>query len=233
MKKTFLFIALGIITIFCILYGTSKNFGFGNPFEKEERTREYSSSGRGTIEQVLESFSEIRIKTNVMSLTIQEGPQFKAEGSYSKSSLCPQISVKNGVLQVTQHSVQRGISTGTQHCRMVITIPSGTNLSNVDINSSVGDIRLKDLNAEDIDVSLNVGEIEVRKVLFDTIKCDNNVGKISIDAAADLDEYSMSLSTDVGEVRVNGESYKRSYDRRGEGSKRIKVSNNVGEINVR
>ena len=233
MKKTILFVALGLITIFCIIYGTSRNFGFGHPFERDDRSVEISKNERGTVEQVLESFTEIRMKTNIMSLTIEEGPQFKIEGSYNKSSLCPEVSVKNGVLQVTQHSPQHGFNTGAQHCRVVITIPSGTNLSNIDINASVGDIRLRDLNADDIDISLNVGEIDVNKVLFNTIKCDNNVGKVSIDSVADLKDYSMSLSTDVGEVRVDGHSYRRSYDFRGEGKKRIKVSTNVGEVNVR
>ena len=117
---------------------------------------------------------------------------------------------------------------------MVITIPSGTHLSNIDINASVGDIRLRELNADDIEIDLNVGAIDVRKVQFNTIECDNNVGEISIEPAADLDEYTMSLSTDVGEVRVDGQSYRRSYNSKNDGrTKKIKADTNVGEINIR
>lgn len=244
MKKTILFVALGIITVCCIIYGTSKHLGFGNPFTAHERDYDHDwdyddgekreRNGKHEINQILESFSEIKIKSNIMSLVIEEGPEFKIEGSFSKDSLRPLTSVKNGVLQISQHSPQHGFSTGSQHCKVVLTIPSGTNLSSVDINASVGDIRIRDLNADDIEISLNVGEIDVRKVQFNTIDCENNVGEISIDPLADLSEYSMSLSTDVGEVRVDGDSYRRSYNcKAADSSKKIKADTNVGEINIR
>ena len=41
MKKTILFVVLGIITVCCIIYGTSKHLGFGNPvtarYDDEEK----------------------------------------------------------------------------------------------------------------------------------------------------------------------------------------------------
>ena len=43
----------------------------------------------------------------------------------------------------------------------------------------------------------------------------------------------MSLSTDVGEVHVDGKRYKKNYNVRGNGSKKIKANTNVGEINVK
>ena len=235
MKKTILFVVLGIITVCCIIYGTSKHLGFGNPvtahFDDGEK---YERSGKREINEVLESFSEIKMRANIMSLTIEEGPEFRIDGSFSKESLRPQVSVKNGHLQISQHSPQRGFVSGSQHCKVVITIPSGTHLSNIDINASVGDIRLRDLSANNIDIDLNVGEIDVRKVQFNSIECDNNVGEISIEPAADLSEYTMSLSTDVGEVRVDGKSYRRSYNSRAaDTSKKIKADTNVGEINIR
>jgi hypothetical protein len=80
---------------------------------------------------------------------------------------------------------------------------------------------------------LNVGEIDVRNIDFEDIRCNNNVGEISINPVADIDEYDISASTDVGEVRVDGHNYKKSYNSRGNGKRKIKLDNNVGEINIR
>ena len=234
MKRTILFVVLGIITVCCIIYGSAKNLGFANSFTAREKSYDYDKQGSREINQILESFSEIQIHTNIMSLTIEEGPEFKIDGTFSKESLRPQVSVKNGLLQISQNSPQRGFGSGNHNCKVVITIPSGTNLSNIDINAGVGDIRLRDLTVNDIDIDLSVGAIDVRKVQLNNIECDNNVGEISIEPAADLSEYNMDLSTDVGEVRVDGVSYRKSYNCRQSGSsKKIKADTNVGEINIR
>ncbi len=116
---------------------------------------------------------------------------------------------------------------------MVITIPSSASLSSIDINSNVGEIKLRDIKAEKIDLAVNVGEVSVRNVSFDEINCDTNVGEININPEGNLEDYGMSLSTDVGTVHVDGHNYKRSYNCRGNGKKSITSNSNVGEINVR
>ena len=62
---------------------------------------------------------------------------------------------------------------------------------------------------------------------------DNNVGEVSVYTDANLDDYDISLSTDVGEVTVNGRSYKRNFNQNGNGKGKIKIDTNVGEINLK
>ena len=69
--------------------------------------------------------------------------------------------------------------------------------------------------------------------MFDNVSIDNNVGEVSVYTAANLDDYDISLSTDVGEVNVEGRSFKRSYNQHGNGNKKIKVKTDVGEINLK
>ena len=253
MKKTIFLVVLGLITVFCICFGTYKHLGgfasafkdgihidfdddnydddYDNEdFEEEEKT----SKEKRSFSQRLEKFSSIKIDAAVMGLRIEDGDNFHIESNFDREYLKPEVSVSGDKLVVRQKGRNhRGINIGSQSCKVVITIPSGTSLNNIDINSNVGDIAIRDLQSKDIAINLNVGEINVRNVDFDNIQCNNNVGEISINPLAKLDDYDMSLATDIGEVRVAGRNYKRSYNSRGNGKKKIRANTNVGEIKVK
>lgn len=243
MKKTVLLIVLGVITIFCICYGTYKHLkgfdaifkdGINISFDDDEYDNDEKNDGKYSIDEKLEKFSSIRLNAAVMGITIEQGDEFRIESSFNKEILRPVFSINGNQLVVTQgRRKQQGINMGSQNCRMVITIPSGTSLSSIDIDSNVGNVRLREIDAEDIDVNLNVGEIDVRNVDFTEINCNTNVGEISINPVSKLNEYDINASTDVGEIRINGRNYKKRYNSSGNGHKKIKANTNVGEINVR
>ncbi len=242
MKKTVLLIVLGVITIFCICYGTYKHLkgfdaifkdGINISFDDDEYDNDEKNDGKYSIDEKLEKFSSIRLNAAVMGITIEQGDEFRIESSFNKEILRPVFSINGNQLVVTQgRRKQQGINMGSQNCRMVITIPSGTSLSSIDIDSNVGNVRLREIDAEDIDVNLNVGEIDVRNVDFTEINCNTNVGEISINPVSKLNEYDINASTDVGEIRINGRNYKKRYNSSGNGHKKIKANTNVGEINV-
>ena len=243
MKKTALLIVLGVITVFCICYGTYKHLGgfssmfkdgINISFDDDDYRNDEKNDGKYSIDEKLEKFSSIKIDAAVMGITIEEGEGFRIESSFNKETVRPVFSVNENQLRVTQASrKQHGINVGSQNCKVVITIPSGTSLSSIDIDSNVGDVRLREIDVEDIDIDLNVGEIDVRNIDFENITCNNNVGEISINPVSRVDEYNISASTDVGEVRVDGRNYKKSYNSRGNGRKKIQLNTNVGEINIR
>ncbi len=242
MKKTVLLIVLGVITIFCICYGTYKHLkgfdaifkdGINISFDDDEYDNDEKNDGKYSIDEKLEKFSSIRLNAAVMGITIEQGDEFRIESSFNKEILRPVFSINGNQLVVTQgRRKQQGINMGSQNCRTVITIPSGTSLSSIDIDSNVGNVRLREIDAEDIDVNLNVGEIDVRNVDFTEINCNTNVGEISINPVSKLNEYDINASTDVGEIRINGRNYKKRYNSSGNGHKKIKANTNVGEINV-
>ena len=250
MKKTVLLIILGAITVFCIIIGTIRNVGkgfnlFNNPVihlgddDPEVNFKwEWHSDNDGnkeakySINQSMDKFSAIRIDGSVMEIRVEEGDKFYFDSTFTRDWLRPKVSVENDTLVIKQGRQKNGFKGGNNNCRVVITVPSGTKFSDIVIDSNVGDIRLRGLTAEKIDIQTNVGEVSVRDVSFDKLEVDSNVGEISIDPVNKLDEYTISASTDVGEVRVDGKKYKRNYNSNGSTSKRIKLSANVGEINI-
>ena len=242
MKKTIFLVALGVITVFCICYGTVKHMGgmknvFGDcgiHFSFDDDCDLEEDNGKFSLNQKLEKFSELDIDVRIMALTIQEGTDFAIESSFNKSYLKPVLEVRGNTLKISQQNFRSiGLNAGNQTCRVLLTIPSGTSLGSLNVSSNVGDVRLRDFNAEKIDLNLNVGEVTIRNVDFNDFNCSNNVGEISVDPVADINDYDMKLSTDVGEVYVDGHSYKRAYNTRGTAGKKISVDTNVGEINIR
>lgn len=251
MKKNVLLIILCVITVFCIIIGTIRNVGRGfNLFnnsvislgEDEPEVNfkwHWHSDNDGnkesnfSINQSLDKFSAIRIDGSVMEIRVEEGDKFYFDSTFTRDWLRPNVSVENDTLVIKQGRQKNGFKGGNNNCRIVITLPSGTKLSDIVIDSNVGDIKLRNLFAERIDIQTNVGEVSVRDVSFDKLEVNSNVGEISIAPVYSIDEYSISASTDVGEVRVDGKKYKRNYNSSGSTGKRIKLSANVGEVNIK
>ncbi len=234
MKKVIFYIVLAVITLGCIFYGLKKNVGdFGISLHGDNESEKGASRDKFYVNEKFESFSAIEVNGAVMELVIEEGNAFNVESSYNRDYLKPEVSLSNGLLKVIQKSKKRTMNGGSHRCRVVITIPSGNALDSVFIDTNVGDVKVRELETKSIDINVNVGEIDVRRVTFESIECESNVGEITIDPLDGIDDYSITASTDVGEVKVDGRSYKRSYNQKGSGSKKIKVEANVGEISIK
>ena len=241
MKKNTLLIILGLITILCIIFGSVKHIGGGIKALREWGISEYDdwddsdkndSESKSSFNQTLEAFSEIKMNTGIAEVKIEEGNQYQIECNFSKSWLKPSFSVKNGTLEISQQR-KKGPTLGGNHvCRITLKVPSGTKLDKININSNVGDLKLRDISAEKIDLNLNVGEVTVRRVDFTKLDVNNNVGEISIEPVDDIANYDISIETDVGDVSVDGRSYKRNYASKGNGNKKIKAQTNVGEVRI-
>ncbi len=256
MKKTAYLIIISILTIGCIIFGTfyhTKNISFGSirrifnggginfqfdddenwniSIGNDEEDSESSKEIKGNISRSVEKFSSIDISANVMSIEIVEGSDYKVECSYNREYLKPAIEVKNGELRVSQKMPKR--TRGNNNARAKIYIPANTSLDKLDIDLNVGEIKIVNIEASDCDIENNVGEIQLKNVDFDNIDVFTNVGEINISLNSNIEDYKMDVSTDVGAIKVDGQTYKRSYSSRGNGKKKLDAKSNVGEITIR
>ena len=244
MKKTIFLIILGLVTIGCICWGTLRHTGGYGDFEKADSDK--------TINQKLESFSSINIDAGAMAIVIEEGLEFKIEGQVNRTYLMPEISVKAGNLEIRQNKKKPHFRSGYENSRVVITIPFGNELRSVNVDTGAGDLKIRNITAEDLDFDINVGKITLNNVAFENLKIDNNIGEVNLKAENDfksleinnnvgeveiytkenLSEYNVSLSTDVGDICVEDQHFKSSYNSSGSSNKRITVNTNVGAINI-
>ncbi len=237
MKKTIFLIILGVITVGCIIYGTVYHVGGGfrhlkhsGIFVSDDGNEE--TNNEHNLNQKLEAFSKIKIDASIMEIRIQEGETFYISSNWNREWLRPEVSVEHGELKVSQKSSRKN-KAGTNNCRLTLTVPAGSKFEFLKINSNVGEIKIRNIDAEDISIDTNVGEISLRDVSFDNVTIDSNVGEVNLETGASLKEYAISLSTDVGDVHYDGNRYKHSYNQSGNSNKSIKINTNVGEINVK
>ena len=242
MKKTIILIILGVITVGCIIFGTFKHLGlwFGKDYDNKgyviysgnySEDDDDTDGKKGVLNKTLNEFSEIKINASIGAIRIQEGSEYHLEAVYTKPFLKPEYQITNGVLQINQHT--KKTKSGNNSCKIVITVPSGKKLGSLDLNSNVGDVDVRDICGDTLNVNLNVGEIELHNVDFNDIDANNNVGEISIRVSDDIDNYSLSISSDLGAVNAKGNSYKHHYETRGDKSKKITADTNIGAVTVR
>lgn len=262
MKKSVFLAALGAITIVCIIYGSIKHLhispkktnhkGFvswvldlAEDAEFADRVKanyddddddiiendvEDADGTNGNFSASLEPFNSIQMNNQVTGLRIEEGSSYRIEAWYTKKKLKPEFEVSNGVLKVTQTAGR--VNSGNQNCRVVITVPKDTYFDSLDLNINVGDLVLRRMAGNSVNAQINVGAIDLRDSDFKRIDLETNVGAICADLAGKLSDYEMNLSTDIGLVSVDGNTFKRHYEARGNGSRRIKAVTNVGQIEI-
>ncbi len=80
----------------------------------------------------------------------------------------------------------------------------------LNINTDAGNVRIDKVSAAQADVSSDVGNLDISGD-FEILNGESDVGNINYDPADDSKEGRAVLITDVGNVRVNGESRGKKY----------------------
>lgn len=244
MKKSIYLLAITVVTVICVVWGTAMHTGghyyeiFQFGVEAEEYTNSYE----------LEAFDTIVVDVDVMELEIKQGTEFGLQYNCTED-LIPEYSVVDGKLTINQRQ-KKNYLFGTHRCFVAVIIPSGTSLKSIDINSDVGDVTLNRITADICNGEISVGDFTVEngdiremvwssdtgdiKVLdstFTNLYLTSNVGDVKIESRQKLTDYNFDLKTDVGEVKLNGEEYGRKCIVHGE-SGSITVRADVGDVKV-
>ena len=238
MKKTIYLIAIGVITLLCITIGifrSSKNGRYNwkknikITWNNEENIEEFENEKE--YSKALESFSEIEIDAQVLTVEIERGTNYWAYAAYSKEFLEPKLKLQNGKLSIKQ-STKNGPNMGTTTAILRLSIPYDVDLDNIYINVNVGEIEIEDISSDKIRIKNNVGQIDVTDCKFSKLDADTNVGEIDIRIEDDLKDYSIKAETNIGEIEIGGKNYKKSFTQKGNDNKKIELKTNVGEISL-
>lgn len=247
MKKTLYILILSIITIFCIIFGTLYHMGVGlhNLFEKTQEETVTTESG----EKELEAFSEISVDADVATVVIQQGDRYEIRWDVKKANV-PKYEVKNEVLTVKQNQKKPSVS-GNTFCKIYITVPQDVVLSELEVDADVGEVKISDIATMHTNISSDVGDVDIencqlgetelgadvgnivlRKCGFMDLECDSDVGNFEIHSEEDLSHYSYNLKAAVGDVKVNGDNMKKSFQKQGDNGYDVHVRCDVGNIEL-
>lgn len=248
--KKIIIVTLSVITVLCIVVGTLAHVGgWFNIFPFGEET-----DGRLEYAEEQPAFKSLRIEADVMSVTIQRGDRYYI--SYKASDrLVPKLEYKGDTLVVSQPS--RGFSInlwGNKKCEMTLTVPEGARLSEAEFDLDVGNLVIADLAADHVKIAADVGNVEmtsctgnrleaesdvgnidIRSSEFMGTEIDTDVGNVYFSTANALSQYTVALTTDIGKVTVDGDSYKKQFSQTASGvsdGRRLTVETDTGNIEI-
>ncbi len=260
MKKNVFLIIITVLTVICIIGGTFHHFGvfrkdslnltssikrgfkngglhfnFSHLDDEDEEIEDFDfddDDPKSFDSEAISEFKELDVKMHVGGLKIERGNKWEIKSKYSRSYLKPAYDLKNGKLSISQPDFKRS-RIGNQSARIVITVPFGTKIEKLSANIDVGAIELSGFDIGTGSIDTDVGAIAVSNVNFKDLDLDSDVGAVSIELVEPVENYDISIKSDVGGIVVDGKNVRRSYSQKGGKDKRLRINTDVGGIEVK
>ena len=138
---------------------------------------------------------------------------------------------------------------------VVITVPKGICLKNIDICANVGDVKIEDIQTEQFSCDADVGNIEIRnsslgeaeitadvgnidiKKNLEDVELQNtqitaDVGNVKMDVNGNRQDYSLDLEAEFGDIEVDGKRYSSHVKEDSNEGYQIAVTGSMGDIRV-
>ena len=247
---------LGFITIICIVIGTYIHVGgvFKGGFKWSDLPVIHlgASNGKGdtSFSESYKNVDKLVIDMSVGNVTLKNGDDLTVnyEGN---EDLKPEVSYKDNKLEIKQKKNIniKGINLGKHKSELTITIPSTVELSKVDAELDMGDLKISGFSCKELDAELNMGDLEIKEVqatkietdsdmgnieiqdsAFDKLSADCNMGNITIGLTEDVNTFGIHANCDMGNVSIAGKDEGRSFS--SNGNKTIKLDVDMGNIEI-
>ena len=180
--KTAYLIILTIVTVCCIIAGALWHCGgWFNHGLRLGGINVFGSADLGemmNVEENIGAFSSVDIDLGIGDLEIREGSDYTLSYDYPEN-IAPEYEIKGGTLSVNEKT--HGINVNASYdCKMVITVPSGTKLDDLDVKCSLGDIKIFGISSSMLTVDESLGAITINNAEYDTMKVSNSLGDVDV-----------------------------------------------------
>ena len=197
MKKKVYVLIISLITIACIIIGSTHHIGgfMDGGFNF------FGGKTKNIAEDVeIGEFSSMDIESNIMDIEIHKGDSFKCHYECNKEKLVSKVSIDNGVLKVTQKNSGGWSFFGSNNkCKITITVPDGKSLAGVKIKTDVGDLNMSDIVTEKFDLESDTGDAIIKNSNLGGTKIDTDTGDITVSGSVMAD---VKLICDTGDVKT-------------------------------
>lgn len=232
MKKNVWIIFVTVITVCCMAGGIFYHLGVRG-------SRIWGKGKTTDISAALEAFDKIDVDAELMDVTITEGECFYLSCEYSYR-LEPVYEVKKGTLIIRQQPYRSWGINSTGYCNLTLTIPAGTTLDTVEVQTALGNARAEKIAASKCELQSNLGNCSAEDCSFEEADLNTNMGEVSIkntnlgDAKANSDmgavkvEAStfegLDVSASMGDIRVDSAQNLDGYD--------MELTTDMGSVKV-
>lgn len=134
--------------------------------------------------------------------------------------------VKDDTLHITGKA-KGAFSTGFEKGDITITVPWGTSLQVVKVETDMGDIYLEDIDAGEAELDTDLGNITISDGVFDNLSCDSDMGDVSVSSvqaaslkcvcddgaisAVEFDAQETELEADLGSITAIAVGSRNDY----------------------
>ena len=235
MSKKILILVIILISLGCVLWGIGfcleysvRNKIADNILEKDfpklpALTEEYSNdydmdidsqtSNEGFFE--LPAFKNIYISVKAASVKIKHGDEFSISYQLNEEEEIITAEVKDDTLHFISKGADIGRNPSPPHYNVTLTVPQNHNFQNIEIKTSLGEIKAADLKYKDGYFVSNLGNLEFENQTAENIHCSTDAGNIELAG----DAQNANIKSEVGNIYVSGKF-----------SKDININTSLGNI---
>lgn len=247
--------AMIIVGIIMVIIGASLGAGFGylGHYDTESFTRDYTQKintvdieyniGKIIIKKgdqlkiVADEVIKDSVRTDVSGdkLTIETSDDHFPFYYSRKSELTVYIpdnisyfSVKTGIGQlkisdITADEVVIKAGVGESYI-------SNLTSKKTSIKTGVGQFNINNSSLSNIELKSGVGEVNINAKIDGDCKINGGIGDIKLNLSTSIEDYRFDFSNGIGDISVNGSSYKHFKNRDGEYC--MTVKNGIGDIEI-
>lgn len=235
----------------CIIAGSLYHIGgfalglFNNLIPRSDK----SLGNVCTEELSVDEFSNLVFDTTISNINVKTGDSYTVSYKCNKR-LVPKIRSTGDTLTISQ-------SKGANYRRnttseITVTIPEGTALNKLSLDTGVGEVNLNSLTASDAEFDTSVGDLYVtdcsfatcdvdggtgnlsfENCAFDEMDIDGGTGNITVTSSQSLDGYMMDLDSGTGDITINGNDYDDEYEVNEHAKKHLVIDSGLGDIEVK
>ena len=219
-----------------------------NPWHLGTGSRQESALEDGT------TFAAVDVDISAGDVILSTGNACSASMSWNGNGYALTAQVEDGTLMVRSQSKGNGLGNLKNVSSSVhITVPQGEALERVSIHTGMGDVSLSDVSVSGtLQVNTDMGDIEGRRLSVQggatwesnmgdlTIQgdfpCDltvtSDMGDLELTLTQPKSVYTVSASTSMGDVAVDGKAVSgHSYDQSG-GSWKLTATSDMGDVSL-
>ncbi|MCR4897153.1 MAG: DUF4097 domain-containing protein [Lachnospiraceae bacterium] len=147
------------------------------------------------------SVSALDLNADFANVTILPGDGPLTVSYTMPKEMIPDITFGNGKLIITP---KKGVfithfNWNTEYS-ITVTVPAGTDLTSLKLDSDAGNISVRDVNAATVSIEVDAGNVNISNLTADAFLINSDAGNLLLDKVAATE---MTLETDAGNIDLN------------------------------
>lgn len=250
MKKNIYLTIITLITVICIIAGSLYHIlGYGLSFLGNFTGTRFGNPGPVESNRIsVDPFDTLSIDTGTMDVTIKTGDDYSVEYTCNEQ-LVPKIESDNNTLTISQEQHKWS---NVKSYELIVIVPEDATLSEVTVDTGVGDINISGLTIEDATFDTGVGDLKLKDCelntcsvdsgtgdntitdcSFNEMDIDSGIGDNKISSTKSLDGYSFDLDSGLGTIMINDDKLGSEYTVNKKSSRHISVDSGTGNITIK